>query len=59
MFGRCWLFLDNTVGGVFVNLRQPLLEVVEAAYKALAKKFHPDSGGSIERMKAINSLSNQ
>ena len=30
-------------------------EVVSAAYKALAKKVHPDAGGSQERMQAINS----
>ena len=30
------------------------LEVVEAAYRALAKKAHPDSGGSNERMRELN-----
>jgi len=29
-------------------------EVVEAAYKALAKKHHPDLGGNVETMKSIN-----
>jgi DnaJ domain len=29
-------------------------EVVTAAYRALAKKFHPDHGGDDERMKQIN-----
>jgi hypothetical protein len=29
-------------------------EVIEAAYRALSKKAHPDYGGSHERMKALN-----
>ncbi len=30
------------------------IEVVEAAYRALAKKYHPDLGGDETRMKRIN-----
>jgi uncharacterized protein (DUF3820 family) len=30
-------------------------EVVEAAYRALAKRLHPDSGGSTSAMAAVNS----
>lgn len=30
------------------------LEVVDAAYRALAKKYHPDKGGDTETMKRIN-----
>ena len=40
-----------TVLGVTRNADQA---VVEAVYKALSKKFHPDLGGDPERMKAIN-----
>lgn len=29
-------------------------EVIEAAHRALARKFHPDVGGSEEKMKALN-----
>ncbi len=29
-------------------------EVIRAAYRALARKYHPDSGGSLNAMKAIN-----
>lgn len=30
------------------------LEVVNAAYRTLSKRLHPDHGGSAERMKALN-----
>ena len=29
-------------------------EVIRAAFRALARKYHPDSGGSVNTMKAIN-----
>jgi DnaJ-domain-containing protein 1 len=29
-------------------------EVVDAAYRALAKKYHPDAGGSVEMMSVLN-----
>lgn len=29
-------------------------EVIDAAYRALVKKYHPDTGGSAEDMKRIN-----
>ena len=29
-------------------------EVIRAAFRALARKYHPDSGGSVSTMKAIN-----
>jgi curved DNA-binding protein CbpA len=29
-------------------------EVIRAAFRALARKYHPDSGGSVATMKAIN-----
>lgn len=29
-------------------------EVIRAAFRALARKYHPDSGGSVTTMKAIN-----
>lgn len=29
-------------------------EVIQAAYRALAKKYHPDNGGSHDAMKRIN-----
>jgi curved DNA-binding protein CbpA len=32
----------------------PLI-VAEAAYKAMAKKLHPDNGGSDEQMRELNS----
>lgn len=31
-----------------------LIEVVEAAHRALAKRHHPDAGGSVEAMTEIN-----
>lgn len=30
------------------------MEVIEAAYRALAKKLHPDTGGSVEKMQELN-----
>lgn len=30
------------------------IEIIDAAYKARAKKIHPDHGGSAEAMKALN-----
>ena len=30
-------------------------EVIEAAYRALAKRLHPDAGGSVVAMAAVNS----
>ena len=29
-------------------------EIVEAGFKTLAKRHHPDSGGDLEKMKAVN-----
>jgi|GEM_PF-1112948 len=46
----CWKDYYRTLG---VNMTaEP--EVVKAAYTALAKKHHPDAGGSTDRMKGIN-----
>lgn len=30
------------------------IEIAEAAYRTLAKSFHPDQGGSVERMEQLN-----
>ena len=30
------------------------IEVIEAAYRALAKRLHPDAGGSVEAMQELN-----
>jgi hypothetical protein len=38
---------------LFVTPNAPL-SVIQAAYRALAKEAHPDTGGSHDRMKAIN-----
>lgn len=29
------------------------MDIVEAAYRALAKQAHPDAGGSVEQMKEL------
>jgi len=34
-------------------------EVIDAAYRALSKKYHPDLGGSEERMKQLNDAAEQ
>lgn len=38
---------------LFVTPSAPV-EVIEAAYKALARKYHPDNGGDTQRMQEIN-----
>jgi hypothetical protein len=43
---------------LFVQVGAPL-EVVEAAYRALAKKYHPDRGGDEVRIKTLNSAIEQ
>jgi DnaJ-domain-containing protein 1 len=40
---------------VLCVVRTAPFEVIQAAYKALAKKHHPDTGGDTEMMKRINS----
>ena len=30
------------------------IEVIQAVYRVLAKKYHPDHGGDVEKMKVIN-----
>lgn len=40
---------------VLCVVRTAPYEVVQAAYKALAKKHHPDAGGNTEMMKRLNS----
>jgi hypothetical protein len=37
--------------------RETALEIVEAGRRALARKHHPDTGGSNELMAKINSIS--
>jgi hypothetical protein len=39
---------------VLYVLPQAPPEVVNAAYRVLSKKLHPDHGGSAEKMKALN-----
>ena len=34
-------------------------EIIEKAYKTLVKKYHPDNGGDMEVMKAINEAYNK
>lgn len=31
-----------------------MMEIINAGYKALAMKYHPDTGGSNEQMKSLN-----
>jgi hypothetical protein len=45
--------LNNPHATLFVLPNAPI-EVVQAAYRALAKLYHPDFGGPPERMIAIN-----
>jgi curved DNA-binding protein CbpA len=45
---------DHSVYAVLGVRPDAPAEVVEAAYKALAKKYHPDRGGSLETMRQLN-----
>jgi len=39
-----------------LNVRDPLTwQILEAGYRALAKKFHPDAGGDLGMMQKLNS----
>lgn len=53
---RIWFFeetKEDLYSILFLTPDAPL-EVIKAAYKALALKYHPDQGGDIEKFRKIN-----
>lgn len=53
--GRVEKIVRSSPYSVLHLLPSAPIEVVEAAYKALAKLHHPDVGGEVETMQSINS----